>query len=417
MNLVRVAEILKNASDQSLAQELNNPSGGVPSYMVLSELERRKKLRGSMMQPTDNRSVSEELGAEFGGLGALQGADQYASTVPAAPAQAEAPQGFAEGGVVGYANGGDVGSFEDYSQVMGMNRPSIWGYSSDIENQRKRQELMAQGLTRAQADAVISGKVAAPQAAPTAPQAAPKPAPARAAAAVANAPSPKTSATMVSAETGVAPDDVMARYRDIGKQVKDAYATQADMLRQQADEIKNQKSSDIGFALMQAGLGIAAGRSSNAITNIGEGAMPAMQQYIGMDRERRKEAQRLAMAQGQTGIASLEAQQKTLGAEGEYGLGERKLGIMSRSADADMIRARAAAAGVANQASQWKQDNAQDRVNQQRANSLINYLKTEGINLDEGTKAQYVAEINRLLGVSGTMSGIPQGVTVSRIKP
>ena len=79
MNLVKVADMLKNATDQALAGELKNPSGSVPSYMVLSELERRKKLRGSIMQPENSKTVAEEKEAEFAGLGAMPEARQYSS--------------------------------------------------------------------------------------------------------------------------------------------------------------------------------------------------------------------------------------------------------------------------------------------------------------------------------------------------
>lgn len=325
MNLVKVADMLKNATDQSLAQELNNPSGGVPSYMVLSELERRKKLRGSMMNPEPQTSVAEDAEQEMAaqmapqmGLGAMPQAQEYSEMAP------QQEQGYAAGGEV---RGYSAGDYVDYGggYPVGEYAPS-W---EDI----KRWTGYGRMLPKRPEE------VAAPVAPTAAPQVAPPAAPTgagiksplvRTAAAAAAAPTPKASANVVSAETGVNPNDVMSRYRDMGSQVKKAYETQAEMMQQQADELKNQKSSDIGFALMQAGLGIAAGRSSNAITNIGEGAMPAMQQYIGMDRERRKEAQRLALGQGQLGIASLEAQMKPLEQEASYGQGERKLNIMQQ---------------------------------------------------------------------------------------
>lgn len=321
MNLVKVADMLKNATDQSLAQELNNPSGGVPSYMVLSELERRKKMRSSMMNQEPQTSVAEDAEQEMAaqmapqmGLGAMPQAQAYSDTVP------QEEQGYAAGGEV---RGYSAGDYVDYGggYPVGEYAPS-W---EDI----KRWTGYGRMLPKRPEEVV----------APAAPQVAPPAAPTgagiksplvRTAAAAAAAPSPKASANVVSAETGVNPNDVMSRYRDMGTQVKEAYANQAEMMKQQADELKNQKSSDVGFALMQAGLGIAAGRSSNAVTNIGEGAQPALQQYIGMDRERRKEEQRLALGQGQLGIASLEAQMKPMEQEASYGQGERKLNIMQQ---------------------------------------------------------------------------------------
>ena len=414
-NLVKIAELLKNAPDQALMQELNNPNGAAPSYMVLSELQRRKKLRGSLMNNEPQSSVAEDLEAEMTpapqmGIGSL--AQQPVSN----PQQA--PVGMASGGEVKhYFNGNEVYTSEPgWNPFAGIDWTGKSGWSD--EQDRLYKDLLVTGMTPEQAKARVFGTEAPVKPAPTT-QTAPAPAAASQGRSQGRPVAPAGIPTLGKAPA--ASDDysvnpLLGELKDYRKQLADAYKNQADVYKQQSDEIKNTKATDVGLALMQAGFGIAGGRSQNALENIGQGAMPAIQQYAGMDRARREQLQKLAMGQGQLGIEQLGAQMKGVTAEGELGLGGEKMDIARRSAAADEMRARAAAAGVANQASQWKQENAQDKVNQQKANTLINYLKTDGINLDDATKAQYISEINRLLGVSGTMNAMPQGVTVSRVK-
>ena len=319
MNLVKVAELLKNAPDQSLIQELNNPSGGMPSYMVLAELERRKKTRDAYQreQGAPQTSVAEDAEQEVAarmapamGIGSMPQAEQYSET---------APQGYASGGEVKHYYGGEYveGDYQDdlpWEERMRMWR-EMTGFGRMLPKRPEEVPVPAAPQTQPQA------------AAPAAPTRAPAPARNPVAAAV-NAPTPRASANAVANETGIAASDVLARYRDLGAQQKAAYEKQAELYKTQADEIKKSKDTDIGFALMQAGLGIAGGRSANALENIAQGAQPAMQQYIGMDKARREQLQKLALGEGQLGIASLEAQMKPLEQEATYGQGERKLDIM-----------------------------------------------------------------------------------------
>lgn len=410
MNLVKIAEMLKSAPDAALMREMQNPSGATPSYMILSELQRRKKLRGTLQTEEPQTSVAEDAVQEAvmgaaGGLGSM------------APAQA-APQGFAGGGEVkGYAAGDYIDPYDVYQQEMGMGRPSIWGYSSDVENEKKRQQLMAQGMTRAQADAVIAGAgaVQPPVVAPVTTPAAPATLGATPAVKPPVAPAGIPAAAKVAPKEGYSVEPLLQEAKDLRKQMADAYKNQADMYKQQAEDVKNTSNKDLALSLMQAGLGIAGGRSQYALENINLGAQPALQQYIGMDRERRKELQKLALGQGALGIEQLGAQMKGVTAEGELGLGGRKMDIAERSAAADEMRARAAMAGVANQAAQWKQDNALENRNLKKATEIRNYLDKFGLDLDAGTRAAYEAEYRKLMQL-GTMGAMPEGVTVKRVK-
>lgn len=360
MNLVKVAELLKNAPDQALVQELNNPSGGMPSYMVISELERRKKMRAAYQRDAQapQTSVAEDAEQEVAarmapamGLGSMPQAQQFSNTAPQ-----EAPQGYARGGEVVHAARGwweppedadYTGTDTSYTSQEGSNPFSFLGEKHGFiktlpagwMNDPEYKKWIELGLSPEQAKQKAFGtdsrmgqrpdtEVAAPAVAAN-PNANAAKGPAVAAAA-ANATTPKASADVVAANTGIAANDVMARYRELGAQQKEAYAKQAEMYKTQAEELKKSKDTDIGFALMQAGLGIAGGRSSNALENIGQGAQPAMQAYIGMDRARREQLQKLALGEGQLGIAALEAQMKPLEQEAAYGQGERKLNIMQQ---------------------------------------------------------------------------------------
>lgn len=359
MNLVKVAELLKNAPDQALVSELSNPSGSAPSYMILSELERRKKMRAAYQREAQapQTSVAEDAEQEVVarmapamGLGSMPQAQQFSETVPQ-----QAPQGYARGGEVVHAAGGwwqppedadYTGTDTSYTSQEGSNPFSFlgekYGFIKTLPagwmNDPEYKKWIELGLSPEQAKQKAFGtdsrmgqrpdtEVAAASAAASNPKANAAKAPLAAAAV---APTPKASADVVAANTGIAANDVMARYRELGAQQKEAYAKQAEMYKTQADELKKSKDTDIGFALMQAGLGIAGGRSSNAIENIGQGAQPALQAYIGMDRARREQLQKLAMGEGQLGIAALEAQMKPLEQEAAYGQGERKLNIMQQ---------------------------------------------------------------------------------------
>ena len=138
MNLLRIQDALKDASDQQLVQMMQAPDSTAPSYLVLSELRRRKDMRAQ--QPPEgqpNRTVAEELVAQDdGGIRnivahdepeAQDGADEMAAGGLASLRR------YAEGGVVRMQTGGqppmplsdlrdeDVLSYYDY--FMGQQRP------------------------------------------------------------------------------------------------------------------------------------------------------------------------------------------------------------------------------------------------------------------------------------------------------
>ena len=331
-NLVKIAELLKNAPDQALMQELNNPNGAAPSYMVLSELQRRKKLRGSLMNNEPQSSVAEDLEAESAqagqmGLGSMAQAPMQQPQMQ--PQQA--PQGYADGGEVDYGGGYTADPSEN----------TFWPSWEEIKKRTGYGRMLPPEQAVAQAP-VVNPQVAAPvRQVQATPQAAPE-------SGIKAVPRERGSAAPMPIKTGVADEygqfikDALKQSGADREQIKEAHAKYQDMLAKQADEVKNSKNSDIAMALMQAGLGIAGGTSPNALQNIAQGAQPGLQAYIGMEQARQKQAQQLAMAQGQAGIAGLEAARKAT-----TDLGELAYRGMAGEAAQRTARAHETSAGAA----------------------------------------------------------------------
>ena len=106
MNLLRIQDALKNASDQQLMQLMQAPDSTAPSYLVLSEIRRRKDMRAKQApEGQSNRTVAEDLTApEDQGIRGMQ--------MPEEPPQDVSDQSgieaMREGGVVRMQAGGEL---------------------------------------------------------------------------------------------------------------------------------------------------------------------------------------------------------------------------------------------------------------------------------------------------------------------
>jgi hypothetical protein len=101
MNIVKLQDDLKGVPDQSLIGYVQNPTGQVPSYLALSELNRRKKMReqaSSNQAEGPQPSVAEQLVAE------AQPQPQGIAGIPVANVGNE--EAYASGGIVSFATGG-----------------------------------------------------------------------------------------------------------------------------------------------------------------------------------------------------------------------------------------------------------------------------------------------------------------------
>ena len=117
MNIIQLQNMLRGAPDEALVNYVQNPQGEVPSYLVLSELQRRKDTRAKYQaEQAPESSVAEDLtqpAQPQGGLGMLadqpqmQDDDQGVASLPV-PDDMYDEENFAGGGIVAFEDGGGV---------------------------------------------------------------------------------------------------------------------------------------------------------------------------------------------------------------------------------------------------------------------------------------------------------------------
>ena len=61
MNLIELSEQLKDVPDQLLMKEVQAPSGAYPSYLVVTEMSRRKRMRDQAMKQAPTTTVAQDL--------------------------------------------------------------------------------------------------------------------------------------------------------------------------------------------------------------------------------------------------------------------------------------------------------------------------------------------------------------------
>lgn len=127
MNIIKLQDQLRGVPDNTLVGYVQNPTGQVPTYLALSELQRRKEMRSKYQasQPED-KTVAEDLVQEVQpgvmGLPAGQSMQQAMQPPPEMSMEQMAQGGLAELDVgdmydeKNYANGGIV-AFEDGGEV------------------------------------------------------------------------------------------------------------------------------------------------------------------------------------------------------------------------------------------------------------------------------------------------------------
>jgi hypothetical protein len=117
MNIIKIQDMLRGVPDDALIGYVQNPQGQVPSYLALSELQRRKDTRAKYQQEqAPESSVAEDLGQEAtqnqGGLAMLAGqpqqdmAEQGVAGLDTGDMYQE--DSFAGGGIVAFEQGGKV---------------------------------------------------------------------------------------------------------------------------------------------------------------------------------------------------------------------------------------------------------------------------------------------------------------------
>lgn len=251
MNLLRIQDALKDASDQQLVQMMQAPDSTAPSYLVLSELRRRKDMRARQApQEGSSRTVAEELTAPEApaGIRSLQAPQMDPDGVDAADGGV---QGMAAGGVVRMQEGGTPPDFEgrQYDEPIGPELPEGVQYGAPIGPElppRRSREPAGIGALAPQ-----SGVERAP-----------------------------TIAEIFERNRGLFPD-TMAPLRE----------------RMQQDRVDPaaRRGEALNMALIEAGLRIAGSRNPSLAGAIGEGAAPAVQSYgqqLGQIRTEQRQALR-----------------------------------------------------------------------------------------------------------------------------
>ena len=118
MNIIKLQNELRGVPDDALIGYVQNPTGHVPSYLALSELQRRKDMREKYQaQQAPQSSVADDLEQEAmpnqGGLAMLasqpqmQMEDQGVAGLPVDDTMYQ-EDSFASGGIVAFAPGGPV---------------------------------------------------------------------------------------------------------------------------------------------------------------------------------------------------------------------------------------------------------------------------------------------------------------------
>ena len=136
-NLIEAAAELEYVPKDQLAQMINNPDAGYPSYLVLSEIQRRTQMekiynaeRVAMEKPST--TVAEEVVANFtGGPQGLAGGPQGLAGVPPSSSEITSSGGMpalmAQGGRTGYQNTGKTKYriIDDDSNIENLDRKNV----------------------------------------------------------------------------------------------------------------------------------------------------------------------------------------------------------------------------------------------------------------------------------------------------
>lgn len=109
MNLIEQMNVLKGLDDAMLQREVSAPSGSVPPYLVLSEMNRRKDMRsryeGELARRKPQTTVAQDLLTAGGPMAAAPAIAPAPMGSGAGIAAAVSPgPGFADGGLVDYAD-------------------------------------------------------------------------------------------------------------------------------------------------------------------------------------------------------------------------------------------------------------------------------------------------------------------------
>ena len=330
MNLIEISNQLKDVPDQFLMKEVQAPSGAYPSYLVISELTRRKRMRESALKEAPQTTVAQDLadpGREQRQMAMAQAAQQMAAPslnagLAAAPQAIESlaaqdamgttppemmmpAQGMAAGGMVSFKQGGDVPRFQNEGYVsdpmFGQSDFVDQGFTGrglsevmDLAQQSEKDKLVSAMTLPELQEFNRSGRVperlrSSPTARATsaAPEASPPPAAAPAAApaippftmapykprdialpVLPKEPTEQELNRAVASRQAKYKEDVPFRLGYLEKEMAD-----------RAKEMAGRRESNINEALIQAGLGIMGSKSPRFLQAVSEGGTAGLRAY------------------------------------------------------------------------------------------------------------------------------------------
>lgn len=120
MNLIQLSEQLKDVPDSFLQNEVTNPTGAYPAYLVVSELTRRKRMRDNVAKQEPSTTVAEDVmglnaipqamqslaAQDVAMAGPPQQIPRQPQRMPMPPRPQPQPQQMADGGLVAFREGG-----------------------------------------------------------------------------------------------------------------------------------------------------------------------------------------------------------------------------------------------------------------------------------------------------------------------
>ncbi len=241
MNIIQVQDRLKGVSDDALRDYITNPSGDVPTYLALGEIGRREDVRKEYQaakadQP--QKTVAEEkLAAMPQGIGSL--------TQGMMPAE---PQGISQ-------------------PPMASTNPAIaeTGVANLPTPNMPQQNFEAGGIVD-NSISIDGGRKYFPY------------------------------NEEVAGTYGMPKEPIVSEYKDYLQQKKDAFGIGSDYYEderaaiQEEKEILAKRKKELPYdGMIRAGLNTAAGQSSDFVTNVARGAIPAFDKYGEESESMRKE--------------------------------------------------------------------------------------------------------------------------------
>jgi hypothetical protein len=237
--------------DEVLQAVVQGKSDVVPAPDAERELRRRKMLRTAV----SGQDAAQKL------AGAMPLTDQVEDVGLAA-----LPAGnmeFADGGIVGYDDGGYVDPFAVYQEEMGMlPQRNFWTYSSDVEEEKKRKQKAAQQAAGAVTTPTPAKKTSASVQADKTGAAVP----------------PTTRAVKTQAAPVQAAAPAVPQLSPLEQQIRDQMtATRASNAEMMEELSKGQKDVDAirgdikGIAALRAAAAIAQGGPGGTIAQLGRG--------------------------------------------------------------------------------------------------------------------------------------------------